>query len=102
MSLRLLLLLAILSLASCSITEEPPQKRPAADKHQLKVIENSIGMRLVLIPPGEFMMGRGETTEQLKKTFPQYGRSRDGHDRLELADEVPQHKVRITRPFYLG
>ena len=37
-------------------------------------ITNSIGMKLVLIPPGEFVMG-------------------DGGD---------AHKVRITKPFYLG
>jgi formylglycine-generating enzyme required for sulfatase activity len=45
-------------------------------------ITNSIGMKLVLIPAGEFMMGSpvGE-----------------GDD-----DEDPQHRVRITRLFYLG
>ena len=47
-------------------------------------IENSIGMKLTLIPPGEFMMGSPESEE---------GRQ----DR-----EGPQHGVRITRPFYLG
>ncbi len=47
-------------------------------------IENPIGMQLRLIPPGEFMMGSPESEE---------GR-RD--------DESPQHRVRITRPFYLG
>jgi formylglycine-generating enzyme required for sulfatase activity len=47
-------------------------------------IENSIGMKLRLIPPGEFMMGSSESEE---------GR-RD--------DEGPQHRVQITRPFYLG
>ncbi len=47
-------------------------------------ITNSIGMKLMLIPPGEFLMGspagdpRGFPTEQ------------------------PQHRVRISRPFYLG
>ena len=46
-------------------------------------ITNSIGMRLVLIPPGEFMMGSPESEEH---------RDNDEH----------QHRVRITRPFYLG
>jgi len=45
---------------------------------------NSIGMKFVLIPPGEFKMG-----------------SRDS-DRSTSSNEKPQHKVRITRPFYLG
>ena len=39
-------------------------------------ITNSIGMKLKLIPAGEFMMGSQEVG--------------------------PQHKVRITKPFYLG
>jgi formylglycine-generating enzyme required for sulfatase activity len=50
----------------------------------LEVITNSIGMKLALIPAGEFLMGSPETEE---------GR-RD--------DEGPQHIVRITQPFYLG
>ena len=41
-------------------------------------------MRLVLIPPGEFMMGSPE--------------SEDGH----LGDEGPVHAVGITSPFYMG
>jgi len=45
---------------------------------------NSIGMKLVLIPPGAFVMGSPEDEE---------GRR---------AHEGPQHWVRITRPFYTG
>ena len=47
-------------------------------------ITNSIGMKLVLIPPGEFEMGSPDS---------------DGNVR---GDEKPQHRVRITKPFYLG
>ncbi len=43
---------------------------------------NSIGMRLVLIPAGTFLMGSPEG---------------EGDD-----DEHPQHEVEFTRPFYLG
>ena len=85
----------ILCLAVAASAEEPA-------KPDVKVIENSIGMKLVLVPAGEFQMGRAETREELRKTFPQYGKERTGADRLELADELPQHKVRITRAFYLG
>ena len=46
-------------------------------------IVNSIGMKLKLIPTGEFLMGSPE--------------SDDAFD-----SEQPQHKVRITQPFYLG
>ncbi|MGD0900612.1 MAG: SUMF1/EgtB/PvdO family nonheme iron enzyme, partial [Thermoguttaceae bacterium] len=54
-------------------------------------ITNSIGMKLVLIPPGEFMMGV-PNSYAVNRRFaldPVWG-------------EKPQHPVRITRPFYLG
>jgi len=58
-------------------------------------MENSIGMKMVLIPPGEFMMGstEEEIAESLAalKGFPELIRS-----------QGPRHKVRITRPFYFG
>ena len=49
-----------------------------------KEIVNSIGMKLKLIPAGEFEMGSPES------------------DSAASADEKPQHTVRITQPFYLG
>ena len=48
------------------------------------LITNSIGMKLKLIPAGEFLMGSRDREE--------------GHQ----DDEGPQHKVRITKPFYMG
>jgi formylglycine-generating enzyme required for sulfatase activity len=45
-------------------------------------ITNSIGMRLMLIPAGKFLMGYSD--EQGERV------------------EKPQHEVEITRPFYLG
>jgi formylglycine-generating enzyme required for sulfatase activity len=48
-----------------------------------KEITNSIGMKLILIPAGEFMMGSPEG------------------DKGRESDEHP-HRVRITKPFYLG
>ena len=49
-----------------------------------RLITNSIGMMLALIPAGEFQMGS-----------PNSGEDASG-------DEKPQHLVRITQPFYLG
>lgn len=57
--------------------------------------KNSIGMQLVLIPPGEYLMGSGETLEQLRRDF-KFG------NKTWLASELPQHRVRIARPYYLG
>jgi formylglycine-generating enzyme required for sulfatase activity len=48
-------------------------------------IENSIGMKFVLIPPGEFIMGLPDESYDVSQ-FP----------------EVAPHKVRITKSFYLG
>ncbi len=43
-----------------------------------------VKMEMVLIPAGEFLMGSPES------------------DKDASTDEKPQHRVRITRPFYLG
>ncbi|MDY0165729.1 MAG: formylglycine-generating enzyme family protein [Thermoguttaceae bacterium] len=57
-------------------------------------ITNSIGMKLVLIPAGEFMMGSGKSPEALAAEF----EIKAGY----FEDEHPQHRVRLTKPFYLG
>lgn len=62
------------------------------------VIENSLGMRLVRVPAGEFLMGSDEPLEVLAQAFPRYERRR----LTDLRDEAPVHRVRITRAFYLG
>jgi formylglycine-generating enzyme required for sulfatase activity len=66
-----------------------------------KQITNSIGMKLVLIPKGEFMMGSSESAEEtaafFSKTYGENGLKAD-----LFKNEHPQHRVRITKPFYLG
>ncbi|NBU97411.1 MAG: hypothetical protein EBS19_04195 [Spirochaetia bacterium] len=49
-----------------------------------KTYTNTFGMEFILMPAGEFMMG----------AVPQ--------DKNASDDEEPQHKVRITKPFYMG
>lgn len=56
----------------------------SAHETQAKIITNAIGMRLVAISAGEFRMGSPDS-------------DKDGSE-----DEKPQHRVRITQPFYLG
>jgi formylglycine-generating enzyme required for sulfatase activity len=48
------------------------------------VVDNTLGMKLALIPAGEFVMG-SPPGEQGRKP-----------------DEGPQHRVRITKPFWMG
>ena len=83
---------------AASATENPPRNQPdkpgvppaAPPRAQANTpalpneIPNSIGMKLVLIPAGEFLMGSPDD------------------DRTAIRVEKPQHRVRITRPFYLG
>ena len=45
---------------------KPPDDSPAA----AKVITNSIGMKLMLIPAGEFMMGSSTFSPSVRKTEP--------------------------------
>ncbi|MDA1230842.1 MAG: SUMF1/EgtB/PvdO family nonheme iron enzyme [Planctomycetota bacterium] len=60
------------------------------------MITNSIGMKLTLIPAGEFLMGSSDADvaaalkadSSLKEEY--------------LKDEQPQHRVKISRPFYAG
>jgi len=62
----------------------PAPATPAATAEPLRVLTNSIGMRLVLIPSGQFHMGLPEA------------------DSRALDGEKPQHTVRISKPFYLA
>ena len=62
----------------------PPSPAVQATPAGVKVITNSIGMKLALIPAGEFMMGSPDS------------------DLDASGDEKPQHQVRISKAFYLG
>jgi formylglycine-generating enzyme required for sulfatase activity len=66
-----------------------------------KQITNSIGMKLTLIPSGEFMMGSGESAEATAEFFKKnYSMDRLTADAFK--DERPQHRVRVTKSFYMG
>jgi formylglycine-generating enzyme required for sulfatase activity len=56
-------------------------------------------MTFMLIPPGEFMMGSSDL--ELERLFRKWT-SVDNRVKDLIRGEGPQHRVRITRPFYLG
>jgi formylglycine-generating enzyme required for sulfatase activity/serine/threonine protein kinase len=61
-----------------------PKPQPKLPNIPPKPITNSIGMKLVFIPAGTFLMGSPDD------------------DKAARGDETPRHPVRITRPFYLS
>ena len=62
---------------------------------------NSIGMKLVLIPPGEFDMG--STQEEVERLISAEAKQGRPPWNTEVQrSEAPRHRVRITRAFYLG
>ena len=64
-----------------------------------KAETNSVGIKMVLIPPGDFMMGNGHSAEdEYKLVQPYYNAATVGY----FGREYPQHRVVITRPFYMG
>ncbi|HEX4145873.1 MAG TPA: SUMF1/EgtB/PvdO family nonheme iron enzyme [Pirellulales bacterium] len=78
----------------CRIEREPPSDETTAPAKEEKpapvageVITNTIGMKLALIPAGEFLMGSPESELS-------YGNEHEASEQ--------QHQVRITRPFYMG
>jgi formylglycine-generating enzyme required for sulfatase activity len=74
-----------------------PRRQVPVASSGTAAITNSIGMKLVRIPAGEFMMGSQETSEELAKAFAAYN-AKPG----EFKDEHPTHRVRITKPFFLA
>ena len=66
-----------------------------------RVLTNSLGMKFVQIPAGEFMMG--STPEEIVR----YAEDGKKHNETQwyfdhLQAEAPKHRVRISRSFYLG
>ncbi len=60
---------------------------------------NSIGLTLQFIPPGEFEMGATAEDVELMR---QYKEAAAGRSDECLKSELPQHRVVLTQPFYLG
>jgi len=86
-----------LAVAPFSDAEAKEHQRRWAEYLKVPVeTTNSIGMKLVLIPPGEFVMG--STTDLIEEQL----RWNDAWYNERVPGEAPRHRVRITEPFYLG
>ncbi len=78
---------------------------------QEKTFSNSIGMEFILIPAGSFMMGtKGPDCSHCPKEDDPFTEKNELIDCKRkcweesgvVRNETPQHKVVITKPFYLG
>jgi formylglycine-generating enzyme required for sulfatase activity len=80
----LALLINAVSLGTVALAIEAPE-------HTVNSFENSIGMKMVRIPAGEFVMGSGKTGPRTNREFVK-----------REWDEAPEHKVFISKEFYMG
>lgn len=88
----------IFGLASCA-WGQPPNRAG-------QVVENSIGMKLIYVPPGEFSMGTPKQENDAAwvafKAMINERRSDGKYDEPTAPEDEPVHSVKITRSFYLG
>jgi formylglycine-generating enzyme required for sulfatase activity len=83
---RNLSIFVVLLLTLCFVVAGNAQQigSRSAESEQADEFTNSIGMQFVLVPAGSFMKGCNKDLEKCK------------------CDEKPQHRMSITRPFYMG
>jgi formylglycine-generating enzyme required for sulfatase activity/tRNA A-37 threonylcarbamoyl transferase component Bud32 len=74
-----------------------PPIRPAPPP--LQDFVNSVGMKLVRISPGKFLMGSGKAEQELVLQLYLEDEKKEAANRLR---GEPQHEVEITKAYYLG
>jgi formylglycine-generating enzyme required for sulfatase activity len=104
MSASLVIVVLALSVGVASLVLGPHRSRhdpapPPDHAPPPEGVTDPAGVRLVPIPAGEFWMGGEKPPARQLEAFPfaLYGKKAS-----YFSDEYPRHRVRITRPFYLG
>ena len=93
------LCVAMPSLLSAQESKKNGDKAKGPPKQIAVDLGGGVKLKMVLIPPGEFMMGSSESEEEIAGFF----RKNYGQGVVVWYNgEQPQHRVRITKPFYLG
>ncbi len=89
--------LAVLAIVLWALTSAV-NSRPAPEQRISKTQKtNTLGIRLMLIPPGEFDMGAPQ--DMVERAIQGATTSQE----VERASSMgPQRRIRITRPYYLG
>ena len=75
------------------VVPEPPKPKPKPVPAVRGVFTNNLGMKFVYIKPGSFMMGSSLSPSEVA--------SRYGGKEKYYKDEHPQHRVILTKGFYL-
>ncbi len=90
--------IVLFAMAGTALSEGPqqPGKEIAVD------LGGSVKLKMVLIAAGEFKMGSRESAEATAAFFNKTYFGMDSLTTGPFKDEHPQHRVRITKPFYLG
>ncbi len=83
-ALVLLAALGSLAVATAQESKDADSKTKSPPKELAVDLGDGIKLEMVLIPAGEFLMGSPDS------------------DKDAMPNEKPQHRVRITKPFYLG
>ena len=80
----ILVVVALAGLSGSAASGEVPD-------HTVNAFKNSIGMEMVRVLPGEFVMGCGKEPPKTNREFSE-----------REWDEAPEHKVIISKDFYIG
>jgi len=81
---------AVLVLGGCASRAPEPTDAGA--------FTNTLGMRMLRVSAGEFLMGSSEPPQVLAGVYPHA----EARRLTDLRDEAPVHRVRITRAFWMG